>query len=122
MLAPFDETAPAAVRRALPGSAGSLRMGVDRHQRAVCAADAFLMPLCIIRELGRQGAGGRVYGCLLVLETLVIGVFTSLDMLLFYLFFEGGLIPMFLIIGVWAARTASTRPISSSSTPCWVRS
>ena len=37
----------------------------------------------------------------LVLETLMIGVFCSLDLVLFYLFFEGGLIPMFLIIGVW---------------------
>jgi NADH-quinone oxidoreductase subunit M len=37
----------------------------------------------------------------LVLETLMIGVFVSLDLVLFYLFFEGGLIPMFLIIGIW---------------------
>ena len=37
----------------------------------------------------------------LVLETLMIGMFCALDLVLFYLFFEGGLIPMFLIIGVW---------------------
>jgi NADH-quinone oxidoreductase subunit M len=37
----------------------------------------------------------------LVLETLMLGVFTSLDLVLFYLFFEGGLVPMFIIIGVW---------------------
>ena len=37
----------------------------------------------------------------LVLETLMIGIFCALDLVLFYLFFEGGLIPMFLIIGVW---------------------
>ena len=37
----------------------------------------------------------------LVLETLMIGVFSALDLILFYVFFEGGLIPMFLIIGVW---------------------
>src|SRR5437899_12836454 len=37
----------------------------------------------------------------MVLETLVVGPFTALDLVLFYLFFEGGLIPMFLIIGVW---------------------
>ena len=37
----------------------------------------------------------------LLLETLMVGVFVSLDLVLFYLFFEGGLIPMFLIIGVW---------------------
>ena len=40
----------------------------------------------------------------LVLETMMIGVFTSLDIVLFYLFFEGGLIPMFLIIGVWGGK------------------
>ena len=37
----------------------------------------------------------------LVLETLMVGTFSALDLVLFYLFFEGGLIPMFLIIGVW---------------------
>ena len=37
----------------------------------------------------------------LVLETLMLGVFCALDLVLFYLFFEGGLIPMFLIIGIW---------------------
>ena len=40
----------------------------------------------------------------LVLETLMIGVFVALDLVLFYLFFEGGLIPMFLIIGVWGGK------------------
>ena len=40
----------------------------------------------------------------LVLETLMLGVFTSLDLVLFYLFFEGGLIPMFLIIGIWGGQ------------------
>ena len=40
----------------------------------------------------------------LVLETLMLGVFSALDMVLFYLFFEGGLIPMFIIIGVWGGK------------------
>ena len=40
----------------------------------------------------------------LVLETLMIGVFVALDLVLFYLFFEGGLIPMFLIIGIWGGK------------------
>ncbi len=40
----------------------------------------------------------------LVLETLMIGVFCALDLVLFYLFFEGGLIPMFLIIGIWGGK------------------
>jgi NADH-quinone oxidoreductase subunit M len=57
----------------------------------------------------------------LVLETLMIGVFCALDLVLFYVFFEGGLIPMFLIIGVWGGRAASTRASSSSSTRCSAR-
>ena len=40
----------------------------------------------------------------LVLETLMLGVFSALDLVLFYLFFEGGLIPMFLIIGIWGGQ------------------
>ena len=56
----------------------------------------------------------------LLLETLVIGVFCALDLVLFYIFFEFGLVPMFLIIGIWGGHSgASTRRTSSSSTPCW---
>jgi NADH:ubiquinone oxidoreductase subunit 4 (subunit M) len=51
----------------------------------------------------------------------VIGVFCALDLVLFYLFFEGGLVPMFLIIGIWGGKRRSTRPTSSSSTPCSAR-
>ncbi len=52
----------------------------------------------------------------LVLETLMIGVFCALDLVLFYLFFEGSLIPMFLIIGIWGGkRDGSTRVSNSSS-------
>ena len=44
----------------------------------------------------------------LMLETLMIGVFGTLDLAMFYVFFEGGLIPMFLIIGIWGWQTAGT--------------
>ena len=57
----------------------------------------------------------------LVLETLMVGTFSALDLVLFYLFFEGGLIPMFLIIGVWGGRAASMPASSSSSTRCSAR-
>jgi NADH-quinone oxidoreductase subunit M len=60
------------------------------------------MPLCILASW--QSITERVKEYMiafLVLETLMLGVFTSLDLVLFYLFFEGGLIPMFLIIGIW---------------------
>ena len=60
--------------------------------------DADLHP----RELGSDPHARREYLiAFLVLETLMIGVFCALDLVLFYVFFEGGLIPMFLIIGVW---------------------
>ena len=61
-----------------------------------------LMPLCILASWISITARVKEYMiAFLVLETLMLGVFTSLDLVLFYLFFEGGLIPMFLIIGIW---------------------
>jgi NADH-quinone oxidoreductase subunit M len=63
---------------------------------------AFLMPLCILASWSAINERVTEYMiAFLVLETLMIGVFCALDLLLFYLFFEAGLIPMFLIIGVW---------------------
>ena len=58
----------------------------------------------------------------LVMDTLMIGVFVSLDAVLFYLFFEAILIPMYLIIGIWGGRAGSTPRSSSSSTRSWARS
>jgi NADH-quinone oxidoreductase subunit M len=63
---------------------------------------AFLMPLCIIASWEAIEVRVKEYMiAFLMLETLMLGVFCALDLVLFYLFFEGGLIPMFLIIGVW---------------------
>ena len=45
----------------------------------------------------------------LVLETLMLGVFCALDLVLFYIFFEGGLMPMFLIIGIWGGERTDLR-------------
>jgi NADH-quinone oxidoreductase subunit M len=60
------------------------------------------MPLCIIAsKLTIERRFKEYMIAFLVLETLMIGVFTALDIILFYVFFEGGLIPMFLIIGIW---------------------
>jgi NADH-quinone oxidoreductase subunit M len=66
---------------------------------------AFLMPLCILASWLSITERVKEYMiAFLVLETLMLGVFTSLDLVMFYLFFEGGLIPMFLIIGVWGGQ------------------
>jgi NADH-quinone oxidoreductase subunit M len=63
---------------------------------------AFLMPICILASWTSITMRVREYMiAFLLLECMMIGVFCALDFVLFYLFFEGGLIPMFLIIGVW---------------------
>jgi NADH-quinone oxidoreductase subunit M len=77
-------------------------MGVDGISLPFVLLTAFLMPLCIVASWASITQRVKEYMiAFLVLETLMLGVFTSLDLMLFYLFFEGGLIPMFLIIGVW---------------------
>jgi NADH-quinone oxidoreductase subunit M len=78
------------------------RMGVDGISMPFVVLTAFLMPLCILASWQSIATRVKEYMiAFLVLETLMLGVFTSLDLVLFYLFFEGGLIPMFLIIGIW---------------------
>lgn len=78
------------------------KMGVDGISMLFVILTTFLMPLCILASW--ESVKERVSEYMiafLVLETLMIGVFCALDLVLFYLFFEASLIPMFLIIGVW---------------------
>ena len=87
------------------GGAISYHMGVDGISMLFVILTTFLMPLCILASWEAITERVKEYMiAFLVLETLMIGVFTSLDLVLFYLFFEGGLIPMFLIIGVWGGK------------------
>ncbi|MFC4270413.1 NADH-quinone oxidoreductase subunit M [Sneathiella chungangensis] len=77
-------------------------MGVDGISMLFIILTTFLMPLCILASWEAITVRVREYMiAFLVMETLMIGVFCALDMVLFYLFFEAGLIPMFLIIGIW---------------------
>src|SRR3546814_1946233 len=77
-------------------------MGVDGISVMFVVLTAFLMPACILASWESITLRVREYMmAFLILETLMIGVFCSLDLLQFYVFFEAGLIPMFLIIGVW---------------------
>ncbi len=77
-------------------------MGVDGISVLFVVLTAFLMPICILASWDAIQTRVREYMiAFLILETMMIGVFCALDFVLFYLFFEGGLIPMFLIIGVW---------------------
>jgi NADH-quinone oxidoreductase subunit M len=81
---------------------GSYHMGVDGISLPFVILTTGLMPICIIASWEPIQTRVKEYMiAFLVLETLMIGTFSALDLVLFYLFFEGGLIPMFFIIGVW---------------------
>jgi NADH-quinone oxidoreductase subunit M len=82
----------------------SYRMGVDGISILFVMLTTFLMPLVIAACWDVQHRVKEYMIAFLVLETLMIGVFTALDLVLFYLFFEAGLIPMFLIIGIWGGK------------------
>ena len=87
------------------GSGLSYKLGVDGISMPFVLLTTFLMPFCILASWESIQTRVREYMiAFLVLETLMIGVFSALDLLLFYLFFEGGLIPMFLIIGIWGGK------------------
>src|SRR3546814_15133708 len=68
----------------------------------------FLMPLCILAswESIKQRVG-LYMAMFLIMEVIMIGVFAAQDLLLFYIFFEGVLIPMYLIIGIWGGQNRS---------------
>jgi NADH-quinone oxidoreductase subunit M len=88
-------------QRAWLGAFASYRLGVDGISMPFVILTTFLMPLCIIASWGVKYRVKEYMIAFLFLETMMVGVFVSLDIFLFYLFFEGGLIPMFLIIGIW---------------------
>ena len=77
------------------------RMGIDGISMPFVLLTTFLMPICIGASWFITNRVREYMIAFLVLETLMTGVFCSLDLVLFYVFFEAGLIPMFLIIGVW---------------------
>jgi NADH-quinone oxidoreductase subunit M len=84
------------------GGAINYSMGVDGISLPFVILTTGLLPICIVASWSAIQKRVREYMiAFLVLETLMVGTFCALDLVLFYLFFEGGLIPMFLIIGVW---------------------
>jgi NADH-quinone oxidoreductase subunit M len=100
----FDPSSPEfqfAEKHAWLGIA-SYHMGVDGISLPFVILTTALMPICIIASwISIQKRVKAYMIAFLILETLMVGTFAALDLVLFYLFFEGGLIPMFLIIGVW---------------------
>ena len=86
-------------------SGASYRMGVDGISVLFVLLTTFLMPICIAASWSSiKDRVSEYLIAFLLLETLMIGVFCALDLLVFYAFFEFGLIPMFIIIGVWGGK------------------
>jgi NADH-quinone oxidoreductase subunit M len=87
----------------LGGQAGiAYAMGVDGISVWFVLLSTFLTPLCILSSFGAvQNRVKEYMVAFLVLETMMVGMFCALDLILFYLFFEAVLIPMYIIIGVW---------------------
>jgi len=80
------------------------KMGVDGISVLFVMLTTFLMPITIAACWSVEVRVKEYMIAFLMLETLMLGVFCALDMVLFYLFFEAGLIPMFLIIGIWGGK------------------
>jgi NADH-quinone oxidoreductase subunit M len=83
----------------------SYHMGVDGISMLFVILTTFLMPLCILASWKSVEHRVKEYMiAFLILETIMIGVFCALDLVLFYVFFEASLVPMFIIIGVWGGK------------------
>ncbi|MFW8592615.1 NADH-quinone oxidoreductase subunit M [Cribrihabitans neustonicus] len=80
------------------------KMGIDGISVLFVLLTTFIMPLTILASWNVTSRVKEYMVAFLLLETLMLGVFMALDLVLFYLFFEAGLIPMFLIIGIWGGR------------------
>jgi NADH-quinone oxidoreductase subunit M len=98
-------------------------LGVDGISVLFLLLNSFITILVVIAGWTVvENKVSQYYAAFLVMSGLLNGVFAALDAVLFYVFFEATLIPMFIIIGIGAARTASTRRSSSSCTRCSARS
>ncbi len=89
----------------LPSFNIAYKMGVDGISVFFVLLSTLLTPICILASW--ESIENRVHEYMmafLLLETMMVGMFLSLDLILFYVFFEGVLIPMFLIIGVWGGK------------------
>ena len=90
------------------GQGVGYKMGVDGISILFVLLTTFIMPICIAASGAIEKRVPEYMAAFLIMETLILGVFCALDLLVFYLFFEGSLIPMFLIIGVWGSKGTKT--------------
>jgi NADH-quinone oxidoreductase subunit M len=102
----FDQTNPGFQfvehARWMPEYGVGYSMGVDGISVLFVLLSTLLTPICILASWESVHSRVREYMiAFLVLETMMVGMFCALDFVVFYMFFEGVLIPMFLIIGVW---------------------
>ncbi|SCA55000.1 NADH-quinone oxidoreductase subunit M [Candidatus Terasakiella magnetica] len=89
----------------LPGVGVNYHMGIDGISMLFVLLSTLLTPICILSAWDAVTKRAKEYMIsFLILETMMIGMFCALDMMLFYIFFEGVLIPMFIIIGVWGGQ------------------
>jgi NADH-quinone oxidoreductase subunit M len=79
----------------------SWALGIDGIALMLIMLSVFLMPICILASAAIEKRVGEYMAAFLLMETLMIGVFAAQDIFLFYIMFEAGLIPMYLIIGIW---------------------
>ena len=80
-------------------------LGIDGIALLLIVLSTFLMPICILASWDSiQKRVGEYMAAFLLMELLMIGVFAAQDLFLFYIFFEAGLIPMYLIIGIWGGQ------------------
>jgi NADH-quinone oxidoreductase subunit M len=109
LIAGFDKTASGfqflEEKSWLPGMGLHYRVGIDGISVWLVLLSTFLLPFCVLASW--QSITTRVKEYLiafLVLETMMVGAFVALDIFLFYVFFEGVLIPMYLLIGIWGGQ------------------
>lgn len=102
-LAQFDPANPGyqLVERVAWAGLFEYHLGVDGVSLPLILLTTALMPICILASWTIHKQVSAYMTLFLLLETLMIGVFVALDIVLFYVFFEGALIPMFILIGVW---------------------
>lgn len=87
------------------GTGIAYHLGVDGISMLFVILSTFLMPFCVLASWNSVEKRLKEYMiAFLILEVFMVGVFVSLDIVLFYVFFEAGLIPMFIIIGVWGGK------------------
>ena len=86
------------------GGLATYKLGVDGISMPLVLLTTFLMPICILASWRVDKRVKEYMIAFLVLEALMVGVFVALDLVLFYVLFEAGLIPMFLIIGIWGGQ------------------